>query len=273
MSEQNNINDEGDDLRRWRTELSNLADDLGLSVYAFRLYGHIKRRCGANGGTCTASTRALAEKCKMSVGKVSDSKRELIDAGLISIEKVDGPHGPEDNITIIDIWLRNFEHFSEQAEAKMKRSQGEHKRSSHERMSSPHERKRSPGEPKKEPIEEGTKEEENPPADAGRAPAHHRDVTLTPEGDLEPGEELQDGDTVIIDGQTYTFKATPTGAPGEIQIAGAEETLRNLQEMADRHRAGQIDTDIDIEIPGTPGNYSWQRTADYTASLTCSKRT
>lgn len=111
--------------------------------------------------------------------------------------------------------------------------------------------------------ERNIERKEDSPADAGRPPAHRRDITLTPEGDLEPGQELQDGDTVTVDGQTYTFKATPKkGAPGEIEIAGAEETIRNLQGMVDRDRARQID--IDIEIPATPPSYSWQRTADYT---------
>ena len=65
--------DEGD-LRKYRHEIPNIVDDLGLSPHAYRLYGHMKRVCGASpSGRCYQGTRTLAKHCKMSVGKISEA--------------------------------------------------------------------------------------------------------------------------------------------------------------------------------------------------------
>ena len=70
----------------WQT--ANIVDDLDISVNAFRLYGHLVRISSINDSDI--GTRALASACKMSIGAVSHAKKELQDAGLISIEAKSG---------------------------------------------------------------------------------------------------------------------------------------------------------------------------------------
>jgi len=112
MSTQTYIVDDGD-LRKYRIELPNLVDDLDLSPFAFRLYAHFKRVCGASpAGHCWQGTRELAAACRMSTGKISDAKKELEAAGLIEIGVRATPTGPGDDVKIVDIWRRNFEAFS-----------------------------------------------------------------------------------------------------------------------------------------------------------------
>lgn len=115
MSDENKkskIIDSGD-LRRWRTELPNIVDDMGLSVQAFRLYAHIKRVAGAqDDGRCWQSTKTLAVSCKMSTGKVVEAKQELVKHDLITLVRGDQKKSETDNIYINDIWAKNFAHFS-----------------------------------------------------------------------------------------------------------------------------------------------------------------
>ncbi|RLC33282.1 hypothetical protein DRH14_05150 [Candidatus Shapirobacteria bacterium] len=57
---------------------------LGLSPYAFTLYVHLRAMArGDRTGWHWKSTRALAQECNMSIGEVSQAKRELETAGLI----------------------------------------------------------------------------------------------------------------------------------------------------------------------------------------------
>lgn len=98
------------DERRYFSMIPNLIDEMGLSPYAVRLYLRIKRRA-SDTGACFESTGNLAAGCGMSTGAVSKAKKELAKAGLIRIEKRKGPHGPYDNITIVDIWKQNIEYF------------------------------------------------------------------------------------------------------------------------------------------------------------------
>jgi hypothetical protein len=131
------VQDDGD-LRKYRTEIPNLVDDLGLSVYAFRLYVHLKRVCGADPqGRCYQGTRTLAKRCKISMGKISEAKKELLAYKLIEIQTFPPAENRADEVRILDIWRRNFDAFAP-------RSSDEHPRS----------RTRSPHEPKKEPLEE-----------------------------------------------------------------------------------------------------------------------
>jgi len=135
--------------RKYRTEIPNLIDDAGLSVYAMRLYVHIKRVAGDK-GKCTQSTRTMAEHCNMSVGKVSASKKELLDAALIRIRKVKVSSGYSDEITIVDVWDENFDIYFPKAFT-------EGGSSVHGATSerSPHERKKEQG--KEKTLEERTK--------------------------------------------------------------------------------------------------------------------
>jgi hypothetical protein len=150
--------------RKYFTLIPNMIDDLHLTVYAFRLYCHIKRVVGEfEDGSCWQSTRTLATHCNMSLASISKAKKELEKAGLIRIESKPGDHGDYHEITIRDVWARNMAQFSESS----KRSPDERMSTPDERMSTPDERKRSPGEIKEEPLKKNhpkktiEKEDEN----------------------------------------------------------------------------------------------------------------
>jgi hypothetical protein len=137
--------DEGD-LRKYRHEIPNIVDDLGLSPHAYRLYGHMKRVCGASpSGRCYQGTRTLAKHCKMSVGKISEAKKELMAFKLIAVETFPASENKADQIRILDVWRANFERYSPRSEYEHPRSGGEHPRSGGEHP-------RSGGEQKKEPF-------------------------------------------------------------------------------------------------------------------------
>lgn len=103
------------DLRKYRTEIPNIIDDLGLDPYQRTLYTHYKRVCGANGGTCEEGIRKTAERTGMSTAKVSLVRRELATRGLIvehQQPKQEEHIKPQVFITIIDIWELNFFYYS-----------------------------------------------------------------------------------------------------------------------------------------------------------------
>lgn len=153
---QNQIADRSD-LKKYRTEIPNMVDDLGLSVYAFRLYVHFKRVTGET-GTCFQSTATIAKTCKMSAGMVTKAKTELLQAGLITLTVKKGEHGEFDShiIEIVDIWPQNFAKYSTYSPHEQDRSHGDTV-PSHDVNStvSPHETKKEPI--KKEPIKKGTR--------------------------------------------------------------------------------------------------------------------
>lgn len=94
--------------RRYRIEIPNIIDDLGLSVHAYRLYGHIKRVTGAFGGKCTQNTATLAKACCMSRGSVTKAKAELLAMKLITIESGDPVAQTSDTVRIVNIWPANY---------------------------------------------------------------------------------------------------------------------------------------------------------------------
>lgn len=107
MDEQQIVDD--GDLRKYRTELPNMADD-ELDPFQYRLYGHYKRVCGANGGTCREAVRTTATKCKMSTDKVISTRQWLADNGWIEIEQdAKGLY----HVRIADRWVENFVRYSE----------------------------------------------------------------------------------------------------------------------------------------------------------------
>lgn len=104
------------DLRKYRTELPNLVDDMGLGPYEFRLLVHYYRV-----GDCWESTRTTARKCAMSVGKVSEARRGLERRKLIEIG--DNAQGTL-QINVVDIWPQNFQNYAERAKKKSIRRTG-----------------------------------------------------------------------------------------------------------------------------------------------------
>lgn len=92
----------------------NIADD-DLDPYQYRLLGHYRRVCGES-GICWEGTRTTAKICKMSVGKVSQTRKELEQLGYIAI-KIEANETL--HITVIDRWAENIARYN-------KRSSGEH---------------------------------------------------------------------------------------------------------------------------------------------------
>ena len=85
-----------------------IISSLGLSPFAYRLYAEIKDVAG-EGGKCFQSTRTLATSCGMSIGQISEAKRELVRAALILVQK-NGPgrgRGHVDEIVVVDVWHEN----------------------------------------------------------------------------------------------------------------------------------------------------------------------
>lgn len=123
------IEDAGD-LKKYRTELPNLYDDAGMDPFTYRLLGHYKRV-----GKCTESVRTTAARCNMSVGQVVKS-RELLanEYKFIKVERT--PKGIR--IAVLDVWLKNFLHYSKLAEAKRKRAAGGERSQSEQSSQSVH---------------------------------------------------------------------------------------------------------------------------------------
>lgn len=98
------------DEKKYRTEVPNIIDDLGLDPYERTLYVHYKRVCGASGGQCTEGVRTIASKTKMSVGKITKARTVLLERGLIAGAV---QHGKDSAITVIDIWELNTIYYGE----------------------------------------------------------------------------------------------------------------------------------------------------------------
>ena len=97
-----------DESHKYFTMIPNVIDDLGLSVWAVRLYLRLKRRAGET-GVCWENSRNLAAGCNMSRTQVLRAKKELEETGLITISKAKPKAGRFAGhiIKIVDIWLLN----------------------------------------------------------------------------------------------------------------------------------------------------------------------
>lgn len=140
MSDEQVISDPSD-LKKYRTELPNLYDDVDLDVYEHRLLCHYKRV-----GECTEGLETTAKKCGMSEGKVSEARQTLAEKRWITLEKVPMDKGRYRFIVrVVDRWIENFAKYSgfsaEQIVDQLKKA-----------SPSPHEGSPSPHEGKKEPV-------------------------------------------------------------------------------------------------------------------------
>jgi hypothetical protein len=98
----------------WYTMIPNMIDEMGLSVYAYRLYGRLKRICGEQAdNTSWQSTATLMEACKMSRGSVTNAKKELVRHNLITIQHGDYKKSESDTIRIVNIWDDNYRIYRE----------------------------------------------------------------------------------------------------------------------------------------------------------------
>jgi hypothetical protein len=114
-----------DTSKNYFTMIPNIVFELGLSVYAVRLYCELKRVTGDYGGKCWINTEHLSERCQISTGNISAAKKELLEAGLILIENKGANHYHE--ITIVDIWDKNVQHFTPPSTGERPPSTGETK--------------------------------------------------------------------------------------------------------------------------------------------------
>lgn len=95
--------------------IPNMVDDLGLDVYSYRLYGHLKRVAG-DSGLCWQTERTMAAACRMSRSKVNEAKHVLEQKGLITITPAPSGRGrPYHVIAIVDIWQQNYARYHEGA--------------------------------------------------------------------------------------------------------------------------------------------------------------
>ena len=163
MADKVEIRDESD-LRKYYSQIPHLIDDADMSVYAYRLYGHIKRVVGQT-GECNQSTTTLARHCHMAMGSIKKAKEELAALGFIKIVVKKGKHGEFDQhiITITDVWAENMAKYSTC-------SPHEQEHSPHEQDRSRSEQDRSPGELKNKDIK--NKEVKNKEYQEGDADPH-----------------------------------------------------------------------------------------------------
>jgi helix-turn-helix protein len=110
MADQSRIRDRSS-LHQYRIEVPNLIDDMGLSVYEFRVYVRLKR-VAQDEGSCWQSTRTLATACGMSPGQVAKAKDELERRGLITRKPKPVRGGYVDDVTIVDVWPQNFRTYA-----------------------------------------------------------------------------------------------------------------------------------------------------------------
>lgn len=92
-------------------QIPNLVDEMNLTPYSYRLYGHLKRVTGES-GKCWQSTSTLAKACNMSAGSISKAKEELENTfppliRIVSKERKEG--GIYHEIVITDIWKINHD--------------------------------------------------------------------------------------------------------------------------------------------------------------------
>ncbi len=176
------IRDEG--AGRYYHVMLNMDDD-ELDPFEYRLLGHYRRACGARNVPCIESTRTTAQICRMSVGKVSQTRQALVAGGWIELQE----DGNRLIVTLVDRMRENVARYAacsgdeRSAEKPADNSQNVHqvndapaptpenrspgeqnvhhmnesfttrtKRSPGERHRSPDEQERSPGERKKEQL-------------------------------------------------------------------------------------------------------------------------
>lgn len=92
------------DEKRYRTEIPNIIDDLGLDPHERALYVHYKRSCGGNDCEWIESARVTGERTKMSHTRASIARSSLVKRGLIQLI----PKGNDGTaVKIVDIWELN----------------------------------------------------------------------------------------------------------------------------------------------------------------------
>lgn len=102
--------------QKYYAVIEHMADD-DLDLFEYRLYGHYKRVCGQE-GACWESVRTTAQKCGMSVGKVSQARRGLVEKGFISETVITKQSTAGKDyvvgiaVELVDRWLENAQRYS-----------------------------------------------------------------------------------------------------------------------------------------------------------------
>ena len=109
------------DLRKYRTEIPNIIDEILINPYHFRVYCKLKRIAGQN-GKCWSGNNELADLCGMGLTQYKKSKKflsepfeELGGRPLIVItnSKLSNGTNAHSVIEIVDIWEDNFTYMIE----------------------------------------------------------------------------------------------------------------------------------------------------------------
>lgn len=110
---------------KYFTQILNMADD-DLDPYEYRLLGHYKRVIGELNAPCTQGTRKIAEVCRMSLGKVTATRKQLEAKGWIRCER-----RPNNTIrvTLVDRMAENVARYSKRSQPEQ--SEGERSYSEH----------------------------------------------------------------------------------------------------------------------------------------------
>ena len=96
-------------LHHFRTEIPNIVFEMKLDIYELSTYCHLKKTAGDKRG-CWKSSKTLCEEIGISLPKLIEVKRSLMNRGLIRIEKRKAENGGNltDVVTIIDVWALNM---------------------------------------------------------------------------------------------------------------------------------------------------------------------
>jgi hypothetical protein len=150
---ENRIQDSSKD-RAYFTMTPRLVGLLCEDPYEYTLWGIIKEIAGES-GECYLSTEDLAALAMQSVGKTSQSRKRLIDIGLLEgeVRRDPGFQQPVWHLRVPDLWPRNLEMVAEITTIKDRVAFKRRQKSLHPMKASPHEEATTPGEEATTPDE------------------------------------------------------------------------------------------------------------------------
>lgn len=114
------IHDKGK-IDRYFHLMLNMADD-DLDVYEYRLLGHYRRWCGANGEPFEESTRKTAKQCRMGVATVSRTRRKLAEKGWIVLHETEEG---KISVILVDRMAENVARYSSKQCSSVEQPDGE----------------------------------------------------------------------------------------------------------------------------------------------------
>ncbi len=89
-----------------------MINETKMSVYAYRLYGHIKQLVG-DSGHCWQTLKTLTKKCNMSMTSVIKARNELESLGFITVSRIprEVKGGYYFVVTPVWLWEENNERY------------------------------------------------------------------------------------------------------------------------------------------------------------------